>query len=107
MQVPESSSCGPEVPDPMVLTGAEVTCAANDGYVCFRGIAGRPGGDLFVIPRQSIYRGETIWLVDENSTDEPARVDVVRADENYFYISEGLIEGSRYCATAVSSLCRE
>ena len=64
-------------------------------------IAGRPGGDLFVVPRQSIYRGETIWLVDDDSTIRPARVDVVRADENFFYISDGLMEGDRYCATAV------
>jgi RND family efflux transporter MFP subunit len=64
-------------------------------------IAGRPGGDLFVVPRQSIYRGETIWLVDDDSTIRPARVDVVRADENFFYISDGLVEGDRYCATAV------
>ena len=64
-------------------------------------IAGRPGGDLSVVPRQSIYRGETIWLVDDDSTIRPARVDVVRADENFFYISDGLMEGDRYCATAV------
>jgi len=64
-------------------------------------IAGRTGGDLFVIPRQSIYRGETLWLVDEDSTIRPTRVDVVRADENFFYVSDGLVEGDRYCATAV------
>ena len=64
-------------------------------------IAGRAGGDLFVVPRQSVYRGETIWLVDEDSVIRPARVDVVRADENFFYISDGLVEGDRYCATAV------
>lgn len=64
-------------------------------------IAGREGGDLFVVPRQSVYRGETIWLVDEDSVIRPARVDVVRADENFFYISDGLVEGDRYCATAV------
>ena len=64
-------------------------------------IAGRTGGDLFVIPRQSIYRGETLWLVDEDSTIRPTRVDVVRADENFFYVSDGLVEGDRYCATSV------
>ena len=64
-------------------------------------IGGRAGGDLFVIPRQSIYRGETLWLVEEDSTIRPARVEVVRADENFFYVSDGLVEGDRYCATAV------
>lgn len=92
-----------QVPDPYgLLTGPEVTQAPlMMGTFVSAEIAGRPGGDLFVIPRQSIYRGETIWLVDEDSTIRPARVDVVRADENYFYISEGLVEGDRYCATAV------
>ena len=92
-----------QVSDPYgLLTGADVTQAPlMMGTFVSAEIAGRPGGDLFVIPRQSIYRGETIWLVDEDSTIRPARVDVVRADENYFYISEGLVEGDRYCATAV------
>ena len=92
-----------QVPDPYgLLTGAEVTQAQlMMGTFVSAEIAGRAGGDLFVIPRQSIHRGETIWLVDEDSTIRPARVDVVRADENYFYISDGLVEGDRYCATAV------
>ena len=82
----------------MVWTGAEVTQAPlMMGTFVSAEIAGRPGGDLFVMPGVSIYRGETIWLVDEDSTIGPARVDVVRADENYFYISEGLVEGDRYC----------
>ena len=92
-----------QVPDPYgLLAGAEVTRAPlMMGTFVSAEIAGRTGGDLFVIPRQSVYRGETIWLVDEDSTIRPARVDVVRADENYFYISDGLVEGDRYCATAV------
>ena len=92
-----------QVPDPYgLLAGAEVTQAPlMMGTFVSAEIAGRTGGDLFVIPRQSVYRGETIWLVDEDSTIRPARVDVVRADENYFYISDGLVEGDRYCATAV------
>lgn len=92
-----------QVSDPYgLLTGAEVTQAPlMMGTFVSAEIAGRAGGDLFVIPRQSIYRGETIWLVEEDSTIRPARVDVVRADENYFYISDGLVEGDRYCATAV------
>jgi hypothetical protein len=56
---------------------------------------------LFVVPRQSIYRGETIWLVDDNSTIRPSTVDIVRSDEQYFYVSGGIVEGDRYCATAV------
>ena len=92
-----------QVLDPYGLqAGAELAQAPlMMGTFVSADIAGRTGGDLFVIPRQSIYRGETLWLVDEDSTIRPTRVDVVRADENFFYVSDGLAEGDRYCATAV------
>ena len=64
-------------------------------------IAGRPGGSLFVVPRHSVYRGETVWLVDEDMRIRPSVVTVERADDKYFYISDGLSEGDEYCATAV------
>ena len=64
-------------------------------------IAGRPGGSLFVVPRHSVYRGETVWLVDEDMRIRPSVVTVERADDKYFYISGGLSEGDQYCATAV------
>ena len=56
---------------------------------------------IYLSYQDSQSTGVNIWLVDEDSTIRPARVDVVRADENYFYISDGLVEGDRYCATAV------
>jgi RND family efflux transporter MFP subunit len=92
-----------QVPDPYGLqSGTEVAGAPlMMGTFVSAEIGGRAGGDLFVIPRQSIYRGETLWLVEEDSTIRPARVEVVRADENFFYVSDGLVEGDRYCATAV------
>ena len=36
-------------------------------------ISGRPGGELFKIPRHSMPRGSTIWLVDEESRIHPRR----------------------------------
>ena len=90
-----------QVLDPYGLQSAATQVPLMMGTFVAAEIAGRSGGDLFVIPRQSVYRGETIWLVDEDSTIRPAQVDVVRADENFFYISAGIAEGDRYCATAV------
>ena len=90
-----------QVLDPYGLQSAATQVPLMMGTFVSAQIAGRSGGDLFVIPRQSIYRGETIWLVDEDSTIRPSRVDVVRADEKFFYISSGIAEGDRYCATAV------
>ena len=87
-----------QVPDPYGLQGGtEVTQSPlMMGTFVSAEIAGRAGGDLFVVPRESVYRGQTLWLVDDDSTIRPTSVDVVRADEDYFYISDGLSEGDRY-----------
>ena len=92
-----------QVLDPYGLQGGtEVTQAPlMMGTFVSAQIAGRAGGDLFVVPRESVYRGQTLWLVDDDSTIRPTSVNVVRADEDFFYISDGLSEGDRYCATAV------
>ncbi len=90
-----------QVLDPYGLQSSATKVPLMMGTFVAAEIAGRSGGDLFVIPRQSVYRGETVWLVDEDSTIRPAQVDVVRADEDFFYISAGISEGDRYCATAV------
>ncbi len=92
-----------QVPDPYGLQGGtEVTQSPlMMGTFVSAQIAGRAGGDLFVVPRESVYRGQTLWLVDDDSTIRPTSVNVVRADEDFFYISDGLSEGDRYCATAV------
>ena len=92
-----------QVPDPYGLQdGTEVTQSPlMMGTFVSAQIAGRAGGDLFVVPRESVYRGQTLWLVDDDSTIRPTSVNVVRADEDFFYISDGLSEGDRYCATAV------
>lgn len=60
------------------------------------GITGRSGGDLFVIARHSLERGHTLWIVGDDMTIEPRRVNVVRADERYAYVDTGLSEGERY-----------
>ncbi len=62
-------------------------------------IEGRAGGDLFVIPRHSLQRGETLWLVGEGMTIEPRSVDIVRADEQFAYVASGLANGDRYTVT--------
>ena len=60
------------------------------------GITGRSGGDLFVIARHSLERGHTLWIVGDDMTIKPRRVNVVRADERYAYVDTGLSEGERY-----------
>lgn len=59
-------------------------------------IEGRPGGELFVIPRHSLQRGRTLWLVRDDGTIAPRDVEVLRADEEHAYVGNGLVEGDTY-----------
>jgi RND family efflux transporter MFP subunit len=65
-------------------------------------IVGRSGGELFLIPRYSMPRGSTLWLVDEESRIHPKEVSVVRRDNDYVYVSEGLQVGDQYCVTPIA-----
>lgn len=62
-------------------------------------IQGRDGGDLFVVPRHSLQRGEILYLVGEDMAIEPRRVDIARLDEQFAYIAGGLADGDRYTVT--------
>ena len=62
-------------------------------------IRGRDGGALFVVPRHSLQRGETLYLVRDDLSLEPRRVDIARLDEQFAYISGGLADGDRYTVT--------
>ena len=62
-------------------------------------ISGRAGGDLVVIPRHALRRGETLWVVGEDLTIHPRLVEIARSDEDFAYISSGVEHGERYCLT--------
>ena len=62
-------------------------------------IAGRSGGELVVIPRHALRRGETLWVVGEDLTIHPRQVEITRSDEDFAYISRGVEHGERYCLT--------
>lgn len=62
-------------------------------------IEGRDGGDMFVIPRHSLQRGETLWLVGEDMAIQPRQLEIVRADERFSYVANGLADGERYTVT--------
>ena len=62
-------------------------------------IEGRAGGELFVIPRHSLQRGETLWLVDEDLTIQPRDLTIARSDEEFAYVAAGLEPGERYTVT--------
>ena len=62
-------------------------------------IQGRPGGDLFVVPRHSLQRGRTIWLVGDDMAIRPRELDIMRSDEEFAYVASGLEPGDRYTVT--------
>ena len=62
-------------------------------------ITGRTAGRLFVIPRHSLSRGDTLWIVGDDMKIQPQTVQIVRSDRDYAYIDGGLDEGERYCVT--------
>ncbi|MCY4143598.1 MAG: efflux RND transporter periplasmic adaptor subunit [Gammaproteobacteria bacterium] len=64
-------------------------------------IQGNDGGDLFVVPRHAVRNGTTMWIVLEDNTIQPREVSVVRSDEDFSYISNGINEGDVFCVTPI------
>ena len=62
-------------------------------------IRGRHAGPLFAVPRHALYKGTTLWLVDEGNRLQAAEVDIVRAEEDQVYVDRGLEAGDRICIT--------
>ena len=89
-----------QVEDPYDLAGAGREPLRIGTFVTAR-IVGKAGGDLFAIPRYALSRGRTLWLVDEESRIYPREVNVVRSDEKFAYIDQGLVDGDRYATTPI------
>ena len=71
-------------------------------------IEGMDAGDVFVIPRHSLERGRTLWMVSSETrrlaaepilTIQPRDLEVVRSDEGFAYVVAGLRDGERYTVT--------
>ena len=62
-------------------------------------VQGLDAGKLFVIPRSSLSRGTTLWVVDEQSKIYPQTLNIVRSDRQFAYVSDGIEEGVTYCLT--------
>lgn len=62
-------------------------------------IQGTSAGEVFVIPRHSLERGRTLWMVGDDLTIEPRDLTILRADEGFAYVASGLRDGERYTVT--------
>ena len=62
-------------------------------------VEGADAGEVFVVPRHSLERGRTLWMVAADMTIRPRDMEVVRADEGFAYVADGLRDGERYTVT--------
>lgn len=89
-----------QVVDPYDVTNRGENILRFGTFVHAR-IRGDEGGDLFVVPRHAVRDGTTMWIVMEDNTIQPREVSIVRSDEQYSYISNGINEGDIYCVTPI------
>lgn len=89
-----------EVLDPydVARTGRELL---RFGTFVHATIQGNDVGDMFVVPRHAVYQGSQVWIVNEDDTITPRTVTVVRFDDDFAYIKEGLENGDVYCVTPI------
>ncbi len=89
-----------QVVDPYGMTQEGESILRFGTFVHAR-IRGDDGGELFVVPRHAVRDGSTMWIVMEDNTIQPREVSIVRSDEEYSYISNGINEGDVYCVTPI------
>ncbi|MCZ6658909.1 MAG: efflux RND transporter periplasmic adaptor subunit [Gammaproteobacteria bacterium] len=89
-----------QVEDPYAL-GSPATIPLLMGTFVSAEIVGQEAGELFLIPRHALERGNTLWVVDQEGRIYPRELNIVRRDADFVYIAEGLDEGERYCVTPI------
>ena len=66
-------------------------------------ISGREAGAVFVVPRVAVYDGNTVWLVDDESTLRRRTVTVRWGTPGEVYIDSGLQDGERLVHSPLSN----
>lgn len=89
-----------QVVDPYDLEGNGSEALRIGSYVTAK-IKGKDAGMIFAVPRHAVREESTMWLVDEESKIFPRTVTVVRTDDNYAYVTDGLNDGEIFCITAI------
>lgn len=89
-----------QVRDPYALTTGAWEPLRVGTFVSAQ-IEGVPGGDLIAVPRHALSRGTTLWVVDEESRIYPHKVEIVRTDETFAYLSGGVEAGARYVSIPI------
>jgi multidrug efflux pump subunit AcrA (membrane-fusion protein) len=89
-----------QIEDPYDLDGNGQVPLLVGTFVSAR-IVGRHAGELVLVPRHSLQRGNTLWLLDEEQRIYPREVEVVRRDKDFVYIASGVEAGEQYCVTPI------
>ena len=87
-----------QIKDPYDLDGQGSVPLLMGTFVAAE-IEGREAGDLALVPRHAMQRGNTLWMVDESQKIRPREVEVIRRDDDYVYVGTGVDEGETYCLT--------
>jgi len=89
-----------QIEDPYDLDGDGQAPLLMGTFVSAR-IVGRYAGELMLVPRHSLQRGSTLWMLDEEQRIYPREVEVVRRDKDFVYIAGGVEAGELYCVTPI------
>lgn len=64
-------------------------------------ISGRTFKDLVVLPRRILRAGNRIWVIDQKNQLQNRTVSVLRTDGTDIYVTSGLDNGERVCASTI------
>lgn len=90
-----------QIQDPYAYAEGATSAPLLMGMFVSAEIDGQEAGDLFLIPRHSLERGTTLWVVDDERRIYPRELNIVRRDDDFVYVADGLDEGERYCVTPI------
>ena len=89
-----------QISDPYDLAGAGAVPLLMGTFVSAE-IEGREAGEVALIPRHAMQRGNTLWMVDTDQKLVPREVEVLRRDDDFVYVGEGVAAGETFCLTPV------
>ncbi len=79
-----------EVPEPFDAAGAKPQLLP--GMFVEVLIMGRQLEDVFAVPRYALHNGDQAWVVS-NQTLHIKKLEIIRLDENFAYVSDGIEDG--------------
>ena len=89
-----------QVDDPYNIKGSHADILRLGTFVSAE-IQGRPGGNLFVVPRHAVAADNSVWIVDADNRLQSRAVNVLRFDERAAYLEGDIRDGELLCITPI------